>query len=157
MKKYIFTSFLLLFNFLVIGQTSVNSTGGDVSNSHGSLSYSIGQVFYQNKSDKTGVINQGVQQTYFIFSLRLEDNQFNLSLSAYPNPTAENLNLRVANFNNELLTYNLLDAEGKLLLQGVIRQQETFLEMKSLPSASYFLEVHHGLKKVQSFKIIKNL
>jgi hypothetical protein len=157
MKKYIFTSFLLLFSILVIGQASVNTSGGDVSNANGSLSYSIGQVFYQNKSDKTGAINQGVQQTYLISSLGLEDNQFNLSLSAYPNPTAENLNLRVANFNNELLTYNLLDAEGKLLLQGVIRQQETFLEMKSLPSASYFLEVHQGLKKVQTFKIIKNL
>ena len=157
MKKYFFITILMLFSLLAIGQTSVNSSGGDASNAQGSISYSIGQVVYQYKSNNTGSISQGVQQTYSISSLTIEENALNLSLSAYPNPTAENLNLRVGNFNNEELTYKVLNSEGKLLFQGGIHQQETFLEMKALPSASYFVEVHHGIKKVQTFKIIKNL
>lgn len=146
----------MFFTFLAIGQTSVNSSGGDVSNSKGSLSYSIGQVVYQYKSNNTGSINQGVQQTYSISSLSLAENTFNLSLSAYPNPTTENLNLKVGIFNNEDLTYKVLNSEGKLLFQGEIHQQETSLEMKVLPTATYFVEVHHVDKKVQTFKIIKN-
>ncbi len=148
---------LLLFSLLAIGQNSLNSTGGDASNAQGSVSYSIGQVVYQYKSNKTGSISQGVQQTYSISSLTIEENALNLSLSAYPNPTAENLNLRVGNFNNEELTYKVLNSEGKLLFQGEIHQQETSLEMKALPTATYFVEVHHVDKKVQTFKIIKNL
>ena len=156
MKKYFFITIFLFFTFLAIGQTSVNSSGGDVSNSKGSLSYSIGQVVYQYKSNNTGSINQGVQQTYSISSLSLAENTFNLSLSAYPNPTTENLNLKVGIFNNEDLTYKVLNSEGKLLFQGEIHQQETSLEMKELPTATYFVEVHHVDKKVQTFKIIKN-
>jgi hypothetical protein len=113
-------------------------------------------VAYQSVSNTSGSVSQGVQQAYVISTLSLEENKFNFSLSAYPNPTTDNLNLRVANFNQEKLSYRLIDTEGKLLSQGDIQAQETSLDMRQLPVATYFVEVLHDAKKVQSFKIIKN-
>lgn len=156
MLKTIFATSCLFVSALSFGQTSVNAAGGTVSNTSGSVSYSIGQVAYQSVSNTSGSVSQGVQQAYVISTLSLEENKFNFSLSAYPNPITDNLNLRVANFNQEKLSYRLIDTEGKLLSQGDIQTQETSLDMRQLPVATYFVEVLHDAKKVQSFKIIKN-
>ena len=156
MKKQVIIVAGVLFTSLAFGQTSINTAGGDVSNTSGSVSYSIGQVAYQTTSNASGSVSQGVQQAYVISTLELVENAFNFSLSAFPNPTQENLHLRVGNFNQEQLSYKLIDTEGKLLNQGEILTQETDLDMRQYAVATYFVEVHHAGKKVQTFKIIKN-
>jgi len=156
MKKQVISIVGVLFTSIAFGQTSVNTAGGDVSNTSGSVSYSIGQVAYQSTSNASGSVSQGVQQAYVISTLELMENVFNFSLSAFPNPTQENLHLRVGNFNQEQLSYKLIDTEGKLLNQGEILTQETELDMRQYAVANYFVEVHHAGKKVQTFKIIKN-
>ena len=147
MKKQVITVAGILFTSLVFGQNSINTAGGDVSNTSGSVSYSIGQVAYQTTSNASGSVSQGVQQAYVISTLELVENAFNFSLSAFPNPTQENLHLRVGNFNQEQLSYKLIDTEGKLLNQGEILTQETDLDMRQYAVATYFVEVHHAGKK----------
>ena len=156
MKKYLITStyfFIACFSF---GQTSINASGGSVSNGNGSISYSIGQVVYQSNSNASGSVSQGVQQAFEIATLSLEENTFNFSLSAYPNPTQAYLNLRVGNYKQEKLSFSLFDLQGKTVANGAIQAQETSLDMNQLPVSSYFLEINHDGKKVQTFKIIKN-
>jgi hypothetical protein len=77
-------------------------------------------------------------------------------LSAYPNPTHELLNLRVGNYKQEKLSYKLFDFQGKVISEASMLSEETTIEMKQLPVATYFVEVHNEGKKVQTFKIIKN-
>ena len=156
MKKTILTTSCLLLGAFVFGQTSMNASGGGTSNTTGSISYSIGQVAYQSTSNTSGSVSQGVQHAFEISTLSLEEKAFHLSLMAYPNPTQDILNLRVGNYSQEKLSYKLLDAAGKLISEGIITQQETMMDMKTLPTATYFVEVHHTDKKVQTFKIIKN-
>ncbi len=156
MKKTVLTTSCLFLGAFVFGQTSMNASGGSVSNATGSISYSIGQVAYQSTSNTSGSVSQGVQQAYEISTLSLEENKFNFTLTAFPNPTSENLNLRVGNFNQEKLNYKLMDAQGKTIEQGAIISQETTLDLQQLPTATYFVEVHNEVKKVQTFKIIKN-
>jgi hypothetical protein len=60
MKK----TFILLFfaySFTVLGQTSLNTSGGGISNASGSISYCIGQVAYQSVTNTSGSVSQGVQ------------------------------------------------------------------------------------------------
>lgn len=156
MKKSILTSSCLVLGAFVFGQTSVNASGGGTSNASGSISYSIGQVAYQSVSNTSGSISQGVQHAYEISVLSLEENALNLSLNAYPNPTQDVLNLRVGNYNQEKLAYKLLDFQGKVILEAPMHSEETTIDMKQLPIATYFVEVHNEDKKVQVFKIIKN-
>jgi hypothetical protein len=76
---------------------------------------------------------------------------------AYPNPTSDNLFLQIGNFNNEKLSYQIFDTQGKLLSNGKIKFPLTQVNMNNLPSAIYFIKVvNEDNKNVQSFKIIKN-
>jgi len=55
------------------------------------------------------------------------------------------------------LSYQLYDIQGRLLNNGQIVAQQTNIEMTSLPTAIYFINVvNQENQKVQSFKIIKN-
>ena len=55
--------FLLIFSpFLVQGQQSAHTAGGDGSSSTGSVAVSIGQVAYSSHSVGVGTKTQGVQQ-----------------------------------------------------------------------------------------------
>jgi hypothetical protein len=138
-------------------QESVNSSGGDASSTTGSVAYSIGQVVYTTHSGSSGVVNQGVQQPYEIYSLDLEQSEFEFSLIVFPNPTADNLTLKIGAYNNELLMYRLVDIQGRLLSSAQIGGQQTQISMSSLPPAVYFIYIlNQENKNIQSFKIIKN-
>jgi hypothetical protein len=89
--------------------------------------------------------------------LDVKNTTFNVSLNAFPNPTTDNLTLQINNFNNEKLSYQLYDMQGKQLDNGQITKQETLINTLNLPSSIYFINViDQENKKVQSFKIIKN-
>ena len=156
MKKQLITFLSILTGIVSYGQTSVVASGGSVSNNSGSISYSIGQVANQSTSNTSGSVSQGVQHAFEISTLSLEENKFNFTLNAFPNPTTENLNLRVGNYKQEKLAYKLIDLEGKVISEASMLSEETTIDMKQLPVATYFVEVHNEGKKVHVFKIIKN-
>ena len=156
MNNKILTTSCLFLGAFVFGQTSMNASGGGTSNASGSISYSIGQVTYGSTSNASGSVSQGVQHAFEISTLSLEEKALQLSLTAYPNPTHELLNLLVRNYNQEKLTYMLVDLEGKVISESTIHSETTAIDMKQLPVATYFVEVHNEGKKVQVFKIIKN-
>ena len=156
MKNAIIVLGSILLSTFIFSQETVNVSGGGFTNSSGSISYSIGQIFFQDISNSSGSINEGVQQAYDISTLSLESNLVKLSLVVYPNPTQSRLSLRVGNFNYENLSYNLLDLEGKVLERVVVKSEESIIDMQQFPIATYLVEVYKDDKKVQTFKIIKN-
>lgn len=147
----------LLWTGLAQAQESVNTTGGDATGSGGTAAYSVGQVVYTTNTGASGTVSQGVQQAYEIFTLGIKETELNISLSVFPNPTADNLTLQISDYNNEKLSYQLFDMQGKQLSNGQIVAQQTQINLNSLPTATYFINVvNQENKKVQSFKIIKN-
>ncbi len=147
---------VMCFSGSMQAQTSVNASGGDASGSGGTVAYSVGQVVYTSNSASTGTVDQGVQHAYEIYTVSIKEIAMNISLTAFPNPTTENLTLRISDYNNEKLSYQLFDLQGKALNTGQIVGPQTLINMNSLPRATYFLNVlDQENKKVQSFKIIK--
>lgn len=147
----------LLWAGLAQAQESTNASGGDATGSGGTVAYSVGQVVYTTNTGSTGSVAQGVQHAYEIFTLGIKETTLNISLTAFPNPTADHLTLQISDYNNEKLSYQLFDMQGKQLSNGQIVAQQTQINMNSLPAATYFVNVvNQENKKVQSFKIIKN-
>jgi hypothetical protein len=147
----------LLWAGLAQAQQSVNASGGDATGSGGSVAYSIGQVVYTTSTGAGGSVAQGVQQSFVITTTGINETALAISLSIFPNPTADNLTLQISDYNKEKLTYQLFDMQGKQLSDGQIVAQQTQIDMNSLPTATYFINVLNQEKKqVQSFKIIKN-
>jgi hypothetical protein len=155
------TLFLLAFllSFSVQAQTShqvLSATGGDASGSGGTVAYSVGQIVYTTSTGTTGSVAQGVEQAYEISSVGIKETALNISLSIFPNPTNDFLTLKVEDYNNEALSYYLIDEQGKLVLNQQITNQDTQVAMSTLARGAYFINVLKANKKIQTFKIIKN-
>jgi hypothetical protein len=156
-KKIKLSVLLLGIGITAQAQQATNASGGDATGSGGTVAYSIGQVVYTTNYGTTGSAAQGVQHAYEIFTLGIKETELNISLTVFPNPTADNLTLQISDYNNEKLSYQLYDMQGKLLTNGQVTAQQTQINMNGLPSATYFINVvNQENKKVQSFKIIKN-
>ena len=146
----------LLWAGLAQAQESANASGGDATGSGGTVAYSVGQVVYTTNTGGTGSVAQGVQHAFEIFSVGIKETAMNISLTAFPNPTTENLTLQISDFNNEKLSYQLFDMQGKQLSNGQITGPQTQINMNNLPTATYFIiVVNQENKKVKSFKIIE--
>ena len=159
MKTYTLSFLAFLLSFSVQAQTShqvLSATGGDASGSGGTVAYSVGQIAYTTSTGTTGSVAQGVEQAYEIYSVGIKETALNISLSVFPNPTSDFLTLKVQDYNNEALSYNLLDEQGKLVLNEQIITQDTQVAMSTLARGAYFINVLQENKKIQTFKIIKN-
>ena len=66
----LFLSFFLLLSQVSLAQESIHSAGVDGSASTGSVSFSIGQLVYNEYSSGTGTEGQGVQQPYDLVKVK---------------------------------------------------------------------------------------
>lgn len=156
-KKILSAVFLLLGLGGLYAQETVPTSGGDASGSGGSASYTIGQVVYSVNAGATGSLVQGVQQPFEISNLvGIEFEEINLELVAYPNPTQNALFLTIGTYNNEKLTYQLYDMQGKLLDSKPVVNSRTAISMQHLSENTYLLSVLKNDRLIKTFKIMKN-
>jgi len=161
-KKLKLSTFLL-FGLGICGlhaQEALPATGGNASGKGGSVSYTIGQVFYTANTAGNGSVAQGVQQPYEItVATGFDDiNWIKLECSVYPNPTTNYLTLKIdasSEVSIQSLSYQLYNMNAKLIKLGKLESSETQINMVDLVSESYLLDVIKQDKIVKSFKIIK--
>ena len=151
------TIIALFFSVGLYAQETVPATGGDATGAGGSSSYTVGQVVYTTDTGSNGSVAQGVQQPYEIStSVGIEVTAINLELVAYPNPTNNALTLNIGNYNNEKLTYQLYDMQGKLLDSKQVVNSSTTIGMQDLPVSTYLLNVLDNNALIKTFRIVKN-
>jgi hypothetical protein len=139
-------------------QEAIPASGGNNSGSGGSVTYTVGQVLYITNIAADGSVAHGVQQPYEISVVSgLEEKRgIDLIFSAYPNPAVDFLILKVENYNNNKLSYELYDLSGKILENGKITGNKTSISFGNLNSEIYFLKLIENNKEIKVFKIIKN-
>ncbi len=145
-----------LFGFNIYAQEATIPSGGDAAGSGGTVSYSIGQVAYTTSSGVTGESTEGVQQTYEILTAAVNKANAFVSLELYPSPTQGDLTLKINDFKDENLSFQIFDVKGTFLAKDEITEAYTKIDMGALPAATYFIDIIQGSKKIQSYKIIKN-
>lgn len=139
-------------------QESISASGGNAVSSDGSVSYTVGQVVYSTYLGSDGSVAEGVQQPYEISIVTGLDRAktFNLKCMAYPNPTKDHLTLKVENFVDQDLFYQLYDLKGKLLKNKKVMSDKSSIAMGKLEPSIYFLKITKGQKEMIVFKIVKN-
>jgi hypothetical protein len=140
----------------LMAQVSVNASGGNVTGSGGSVSFSVGQSFYTAVSGAGGNIVMGVQQPYEIYVNGVELPNKPIAISVFPNPTAHMLQVQFTELNPWPASYQLIDAQGRVVQKDNLSGQSDHVSMANLPSGNYFLQVIRNNKEIQSFSIIKN-
>ena len=161
MKKLYSPPKLLLLLFLSISgiynaQQAIIPAGNNAQSGTGSVSYSVGQIFYESQTSATGKVNPGVQQPYEIFTLATNENVVQSNISVYPNPVKDFLTV---DFNTEKLensSYQLFDASGKIIIQGNLKSAKSQISANDLPTGMYLLRITNSGQIVKTFKIIKN-
>lgn len=158
------TKQLLISGLILIGgmkgglfaQTGPVAAGGDASGAGGNVSYSIGQTDYIYATGSGGSANQGLQQPYEIFvSTGVDEKNISLDFKVYPNPTADNLTLKVTNRDTKNLKYTLYGIDGKLIYEEVISQELTAIPTGELAQGLYIVSVYDNNKTIKSFNVIK--
>ena len=143
-------------------QEVIPVTGGTASGNGGSVSYSIGQVTYQTHIGTNGSVAEGAQQPYEISVVTgVEQTDIHLAVSAYPNPTTDNLTLLFSEdvqttWNLANLSYQLCDMQGKILQSEMITDFQTSIVTHHLKPAIYFVNILEGKEGIKTFKIVKN-
>ncbi len=138
-------------------QEGFSASGGQALGIVGSSSYTVGQTVYDTYTGSTDSVAQGIQQTYDIVALLgAAIAGINLELGAYPNPTQETLTLKIDNYKNESLTYQLYDLQGKLWDSQSVKGAQTQLDMKDLAVGTYLLSIQDQKALIKTFRIIKN-
>lgn len=159
-KKGIPFLILMLYYFTasIYGQNGIPASGGNSSGSGGTVSYSIGQLFFNTHTGSNGTSTQGVQQPYEI-SVVIgieESNGIILNFSAFPNPTHDALTLKINNYNKSDLSYQLFDLKGNILEFKNIKGGEAIIYMGTYTPGIYFARVVRKNLEIKIFKIIKN-
>jgi hypothetical protein len=159
-KRFVLVIVLILSSATIsclFAQESTNSSGGNNFGTGGSVSFSIGQVFYQTYDSPTSSIAEGVQQPYEIstHSSVPQTEGIELIATAFPNPTLGYLSLNIENFDISNLSWHLFDNNGKSLTSNQISSSETSIDMTQLVPATYYLKVMKNDQEVKTFKILK--
>lgn len=137
---------------------SIITSGGDISNSNGSINYSIGQIFINTNSNTNNYIIEGNQQPYEIYSLSNSnlDNP-NLTIKIFPNPTNDFIFLSYPNYNYENTNFQIFDLNGKeIIKKRKIYEKETKIFLDQFQIGTYLLLITNEDNTTNSFKIIKN-
>jgi hypothetical protein len=155
MIRIILTCSILFCHRALFAQEGSLSTGGNVSSSGGSMSYSVGQVFSSIYQGDQGNIVEGYQQSYAVALLGGIDNQLETSLSVYPNPTVASLTLKIVDYKEDNLSYKMFDLKGNMIISQSINAAETLIDMKELPAAVYFISIVDKKDLLKTFRVIK--
>ena len=158
-KKLIF-GFMFVLGFGLPGlqaQECINATGVTATGVIGSVTYSVGQTVYNYYTGTNGSVAQGVQQPYEISEVTgFEGVQgINLYATICPNPTTCLLELKVISEMEKDLSFQLYDANGKLLQTRELSSTEAQIDMSSYIPSTYFVRVIKASQSVKVFKVIK--
>lgn len=145
--------------FIIISsysQVSTNTCGGTAVSPAGSVDFTFGQVFTATASDSASTVIQGVQQPYEIYTMSIVDSSLKSTLTYFPNPTTDFLNLQIPNFSDKRLSYQLFNNQGKLISSSEITNESTIIDMTNLATETYYLNIVGPESKTSiSFKILK--
>ena len=140
----------------LFAQQDILSASCDAAGTSGTVSWSIGQVSYSAWTTTTGIITEGVQQPYEIFTMAvLEKFTSDLECIVFPNPTNGKVTLKFPDHTMNNISFKIYDLEGTLVSEDAIDSEEISILMDDLNPAIYFLVILEKNQPIKTYKIIK--
>jgi hypothetical protein len=155
--KYLIVSALMaLISGFANAQQVISSSGSVLKNSAGSLSFTVGELVIDTKSAGATAITQGFHQTKLTITAINVLREQKFSISAFPNPTNNFVNLKIEKGEIRDVGFVLFDLQGKVLSNQKIESTNTEISFSGYKSGNYLLKVIQNGKEIQTFKIIKD-
>ncbi len=152
--KSILLPFFLLLSLFAVAQTATLSSGGEGSGPGGTISFSIGQLVVEETEDSDGSISPGVQQTYESSVVFVDELRFKNTLSVFPNPTTNAIQLK---FDSPFVgDIKVFDLQGKIVVQEKVNTDVMTLDASAWNTGVYLVHVIEKGTTCSIYKIIKN-
>lgn len=149
MKKSILFILFNCYSSIIIGQNNFATTSNQISNSSGSISYTIGQVDYIYSTNTTNSISEGVQQPVMDGKLNLKlfiEGYYDSELNAMQ-PVKFNQGVSTDNSITDDITVELRNSTNGNLLYTKNANLSTFgecnLSYNSSINGNYYLVIKH--------------
>ncbi len=152
-KQIILFSTITFFSINVFSQQVIATAGDHMSNSNGSMSWTLGEVITETFTNSTSQLTQGFHQPSLKVVSLVPDNL--ISITAFPNPTAEILYLQINEESLSDFLYEMYDVNGKQVMNGKIIKSTTEITFINQAPAMYFIKVLKENRCVKNIKIIK--
>lgn len=158
MKKLVFLSLMFLIKSFnpIWAQESINFTGGNISNTTGSVSFSIGEVVFNSFSNTDFNITHGVQHSIEVFLVETAEISSPFSAQVFPNPSSEQIQIKLPSNLTGTYSFKLIDLNGKELLNHLVKESFAVIDISTFESATYYLLISSEDSVIQTFKVIKN-
>ncbi len=147
------TLFLILFPSIFFTQQVISAQGGTFSNPSTNIDFTIGEIVIHTVSDGTNELTQGFHQTNWSF-LGVEDFLEEIQIKLYPNPASEVLIVNTSEFKD--LSFEMHNAEGKIVLKGELVDQKTEINVLYISPGNYTLTFLNNSQICKSFKLLKS-
>jgi hypothetical protein len=156
-KRFLFMPLLWLgWSLPAIAQQGATAAGGDATGVGGSISYSVGQPFYQTAFGSDITLQAGVQQAYEISEV---SSVWSLGgtvvVSAFPNPTSDYVRVLVEMENPVEWTCRVFDSAGRLVQTQQSSDSALLLPFQSLSAGTYLIEVRVSPTQFKTFQLVK--
>jgi hypothetical protein len=136
-------------------QEAVVASGNYHQNASGSISWGLGETAIQTLTAGENIITQGFQQTRLIITSVNELPGIDFTISAYPNPAHDFINLKVDKEDFEKIRYELFDQNGRILKAETFETNPVIISFQGRSAGIYFVRVISGNLELKTFKIVK--
>jgi hypothetical protein len=119
------------------------------------LDWTLGETAVSRWNTTGGFTTEGFHQPILEVSLLPEYSSPKVSIA--PNPVQSTLNVLVSDAKQKALFAQLVDIQGRVLVQRTnLSQGNTEFNLSNLPSGTYFLKVsQQNGKPIEVFKVVK--
>jgi len=151
--------FLLAFSSIASGQSVdayvISSTGDALMNENGAVYFTVGEPFNTEISDGNIMISQGFLQITLQEGTTSSQELLENSFSVYPNPTHNLVNIERTIDNVKNFTVFLLNSTGQKLGSTLVESSITKVDLSTLDSGMYFLQIHSEKDWIGTYQIVK--
>jgi len=141
----------------IVAQSHLVASGGNVTGSTGSVSYTAGQIDFITQIAPNAILTEGVQQPFVITVVSgIKEAVIQLEAVVFPNPATDYVELKVLQHFDATLNYQLIDLQGRVLAKDRIHGETTKIEMANLSNGIYYLKVGHDHDLAKTFQILIN-
>lgn len=156
MKQKIFLFWLFSScSFYVFSQANFVVAGGDLNQQEGSISVSIGQIFYEPIGPSMFELLPGMQQTHLQKVNSTLQIGSDIQMSVYPNPVEDYLNVEIKAQRTHTMPYQIFHINGQLRLEGQLEPGNISIPVHQLLPGIYVLQVTINSTEKFTFQIVK--
>lgn len=159
MKKHVL--FLIIFSSIeyspaqTLSPELTSTSGNTFTNGISQLDWTLGEPLVASLNDGNNLLTQGLHQNNLIITT-VENSDADYSLTIFPNPTSDIVQLQSSTSRDENIVMALYNAAGELLLTrysnlNIVPQ----INLSKYSCGSYLLKIEDRTTKGKSYQIIK--